>query len=122
MPRFVILRHDDSRGVHFDLMLEMGEMLRTWALAESPRPNVEITAEALPDHRLAYLQYEGPISGDRGVVTRCEEGIFTVAEQSDDRWSIDFAGRTLIGRVELRRAGEGVNLWRFVWRMGDENP
>ena len=67
MPRFVILRHElpdpRRRGVHWDFMLEHAGVLRTWALAEEPAPNKPISAEALADHRLAYLNYEGPVSG-----------------------------------------------------------
>lgn len=33
-------------------------------------------AEPLPDHRLFYLDYEGPVSGNRGVVTQWDKGIF----------------------------------------------
>jgi len=32
----------------------------------------------LPDHRNAYLEYEGPISGDRGHVSRVETGTYTL--------------------------------------------
>src|SRR5688572_19690852 len=57
MPRFVILRHemplDHNRGTHFDLMLEVGGVLRTWSLPELPATGKVVLAEALPDHRLA---------------------------------------------------------------------
>ena len=43
---------------------------------------VEMDAEVLPDHRLAYLDYEGPISGDRGSVTRWDRGTYDVEHQS----------------------------------------
>ena len=79
MPRFVILRHDHPRGVHFDFMLEAGGVLKTWALPEPPRPGVEMECEALGDHRLAYLDYEGPISGDRGSVVRWDRGEYAVS-------------------------------------------
>jgi hypothetical protein len=53
MPRFVILRHDSPRGVHYDLMLEDGDVLKTWALPQPPEAGVEMVCDALPDHRLA---------------------------------------------------------------------
>ena len=49
-------------------------MLKTWACREPPQAGVEIPCEALADHRLAYLDYEGPISGGRGSVTRWDRG------------------------------------------------
>ena len=73
--RFVILRHDmpasAPRATHWDFMVESGEgVLRTWALEREPAAKVDIPALALADHRLAYLEYEGPVSGDQGHVTR----------------------------------------------------
>lgn len=75
MPRFVILTHDWPFP-HWDLMLEAGDVLKTWRLLQEPGPGREVSAEALADHRLAYLDYEGPVSGDRGSVTRWETGEF----------------------------------------------
>src|ERR1700704_4821039 len=74
MPRFVILEHDHP-VLHWDLMLEAGTALRTWRLARAPSaPGEVIDALALPDHRLFYLDYEGPVSGGRGVVKRWDAG------------------------------------------------
>ncbi len=74
MPRFVILCHENHRGAHFDFMLESGDVLKTWALPQPPASGVEIECEALADHRLAYLDYEGPVSGGRGSVARWDRG------------------------------------------------
>jgi hypothetical protein len=76
MPRFVILEHDHPT-LHWDLMLEVGLVLRTWRLEAPPRDAESITATAIFDHRLLYLDYEGPVSGGRGRVTRWERGTFT---------------------------------------------
>ena len=61
MPRFVVLEHDSPCGRHWDFMLEQENALATWALPQPP-DTAEMPAEPLPDHRLAYLDYEGPIS------------------------------------------------------------
>ena len=66
MPRFVILEHDHP-VLHWDLMLEAGDVLQTWRLANPPTPGCAIDATALPDHRLTYLDYEGPVSGNREI-------------------------------------------------------
>ena len=73
-PRFTILRHDGPEGLHWDLLLESGGVLLAWALPQFPQPGIEMTAEALPDHRLLYLGYEGPITGDRGTVAAWDRG------------------------------------------------
>ena len=103
MPRFVILRHDSPRGVHYDLMLEEGDVLKTWALPQSPEVGAEILCDALPDHRLAYLDYEGPIAGGRGSVTRWDRGTCRIIEQSDTQWIVEFHGEKLVGRVTLNQ-------------------
>ncbi len=118
MPRFVILRHDDSRGVHFDLMLESAEVLKTWALPQPPQSDMEMFCEALGDHRLAYLDYEGPISGDRGSVTQWDCGTYQIIEQSKTLWTVDLQGEQLAGRVTLHRE-QDEQPWHFRY-VGSE--
>ena len=57
------------------------------------------------DHRLIYLDYEGPISGGRGSVRRLDGGSFDWVERADGRLIADVRGRLLAGRVELVRVG-----------------
>ena len=109
MPRFVVLEHDHPMR-HWDLMLEHGEVLRTWRLAEPPRAGEPITATATFDHRLVYLEYEGPISGGRGRVIRCESGTFTWQVQNNDRVEVRLHGERLRGVLRLEQiAGD---CWR----------
>ena len=90
MPRYVILRHENRNpaepSVHWDLMLEAGTSLRTWALAALPVAGESIAAEQLPDHRLHYLDYEGPISGNRGKRSHAgTRGTFEIVSESPRR-------------------------------------
>ena len=107
MPRFVILRHEmppgRDRGLHFDLMLECGGALRTWSLPEMPMADKPIQAEALPDHRLAYLDYEGPVSRERGRVAQWDHG--AVAWVADEGFLIRLrlSGERLVGELTLDR-------------------
>jgi hypothetical protein len=114
--RFVILRHDCpdgyKPGVHWDLMLEDGGRLRTWALAAEPTAEVTIAAEQLPDHRLAYLDYEGPISGNRGVVSRWDFGSYELLNVAGDL-QLSLIGRQLRGQVTLRRDPSNAVAWTF---------
>lgn len=82
-------------------MLETGAVLRTWALSELPTDRRSVVAEALPDHRLDYLDYEGPVSGNRGHVTRHDAGDFTWVEQQEHRLVVDARGRHASMRLEL---------------------
>jgi hypothetical protein len=111
MPRFVVLRHETSDGTHFDFMVEAGAVLKTWALAEPPRPGVEIEAAPLADHRLAYLDYEGPISGDRGSVMRWDCGQCTVERQTAAQWVLDLDGGKLHGTLTVCCTAEEPSKW-----------
>lgn len=119
MARYVVLRHDlpagPRGGVHWDLMLEQGSVLRTWALAEEPATQREIAAEALADHRLEYLEYEGPVSGERGNVSRWDRGECECQAESADEIVVQLHGEKLNGTARLRRqAGEPMQ-WLFSY-------
>ncbi len=113
MPRFVILEHQDPRGLHWDLMLQAGEVLATWALAEPPRPGAVIAAKALPDHRLFYLDYEGPISDERGSVARWDWGTCEFESREPERIVVAFRGGKLTGRATLARLADDPAAWQF---------
>jgi hypothetical protein len=119
LARFVILRHEGSAdykpGVHWDLMLQSGRSLKTWALAELPATGRAIEAEQLPDHRSAYLDYEGPISGGRGSVHRWDQGHFQIISESAERWIVTLDGRELRGRLVLCRAAAGSARWQCTF-------
>ena len=75
--RYVVLRHEGVDDPHFDLMFETephGD-LTTWRSdvwpLEDRTPLVRIGA-----HRREYLDYEGPLSGNRGTVRRVASGTF----------------------------------------------
>jgi hypothetical protein len=95
MPRFVILEHDHPE-LHWDLMLEAGGVLRTWRLAQPPTAGAAIKAVALGDHRLHYLDYEGPVSGGRGTVTRWDRGTY-----EEEGGVFEWRGARVRGRARL---------------------
>jgi hypothetical protein len=105
MPRFVLLEHDHP-FLHWDLMLEAGQMLRTWRLTALPESGREIAAESLGDHRRAYLDYEGPLSGGRGTVRRWDAGTF--------QWIRDEANE-----IEIRLEGEHCRRCAILRRNPD---
>lgn len=86
-PRFALLHHamDASAGRfdHWDLMLEHGNVLVTFELERLPTGAGEFQARRLPDHRLAYLEYEGHISGNRGQVFRLDRGLYQEVHCND---------------------------------------
>ena len=118
MPRFAVLCHDSPRGVHWDFLLEMGPVARTWALPRAPRSGEEMlceemSCEELPDHRLAYLDYEGPVSGGRGSVSCWDRGTYRMDRQSDRELVLDLSGERLSGPAVLSRPPGESGGWRF---------
>jgi hypothetical protein len=111
VPRFVILEHDHP-VLHWDLLLETGPVLRGWRLLELPRAGVAIAAEVTFDHRLIYLDYEGPVSGNRGTVRRWDEGTYELEVDSADELNFRLTGQRVAGTARLRRV-EG-DRWEFV--------
>ena len=79
--RYVVLHHVGIDVPHFDIMLEREPAdspgLRTFRSPAWPIES-ETPLTELPDHRRAYLDYEGPVSGDRGSVTRVEAGEYSL--------------------------------------------
>jgi hypothetical protein len=105
--RFVILRHDARDGTHWDLMLDRGAFLATWRLASPPVRLADdpIAATRIGAHRREYLDYEGPVSCDRGTVTRYDEGTYRDLRVADGRWELEFDGRHLAGPYSLSANG-----------------
>jgi hypothetical protein len=110
MTRYVILEHDHP-AKHWDLMLEAGDVLRTWRLAMCPLAGAPISAEATFDHRPFYLDYEGPISGGRGNVLRWDSGEFAWLADEPDRVTVRLEGRRCRGTGLLMRQPDGT--WSF---------
>ncbi len=112
--RFVILHHRISDGEHWDLMLEQGEVLLTWQLLREPidRSSLPIPARRIGEHRKTYLDYEGPLTGDRGVVRRVDSGSLEVLEHTPSRLQVVLEGRRLNGTFALLRKDD-------EWMLGD---
>jgi hypothetical protein len=142
MPRIVLLYHDCPPGYvrpsHWDLMLEAGDVLETWALAQLPRDwraahartaekyptcaplaaDNSVSAEHLAGHRLAYLDYEGSISEERGEVVRVAARTYSLLSQADDVWDVSIdAGPILFGDFTLQRTSPQSVAWQLICRQ-----
>ncbi|MGB7344689.1 MAG: hypothetical protein WBD20_10770 [Pirellulaceae bacterium] len=120
--QFVILRHElatipeeqgpslRSAPAHFDWMLQVGESLLTWSttpVADLDR-DLNLDAIQLPNHRCAYLEIQGEISGGRGSVTRLVRGQLSHLVVSDDSCQADLlwpqtSERTLQRHLTIQR-------------------
>jgi hypothetical protein len=106
MPRFAIVAHDHP-APHWDLFLESGDSLRSWRILEPFAPGQTVRVEPAPDHRLMYLDYEGPVSGGRGTVKRICAGVYAWEEDAASRVVIRLEGQVFAGRLTLTRASDG---------------
>jgi hypothetical protein len=96
MLRYVVLHHTGIENPHYDLMLELspGSELATWRLPHwPPLPGDAFTP--LADHRRAYLEYEGPISANRGQVTRIAAGTVEIIRSVTDQLTVSLDGAEL---------------------------
>jgi len=113
--RFALLLHEHSEkpeSRHQDLLLEMD--LSLFALKISP-PVADFRrgfgALRHFDHRKLYLDYEGPISGDRGFVVRIDGGEI-LGRVSPEGFELELRGSELCGHYRFEPIGkEG---WRVM--------
>lgn len=113
MLHFAVIRHESPQGVHWDLLLQVADVLKTWSLPQPPQPGLEIACRALSDHRLVYLDYEGPLSDDRGTVTRWDRGTYQIDSQTQTQLVMELAGERLRGRAVLKQTAEDPQRWQF---------
>jgi bifunctional non-homologous end joining protein LigD len=115
--RFFIQKHA-ARRLHFDLRLELGGVLKSWAVPKGPSvdPGVRRLAVHVEDHPLEYGSFEG-------TIPREEYGGGTVLVWDRGSWlpggDPDTAYRK--GRLDFRLEGERLQgRWRLI-RMSDES-
>jgi hypothetical protein len=84
-------------------MFECAGALRTWSIENEPTAGTVADARQLDDHRLDYLEYEGPIAGNRGSVTRWDAGEYALEHADERQWRAVLSGGRIPGRLTLLR-------------------
>jgi len=121
--RFVVQQHDATR-LHWDLRLEHGGVLASWAIpngipADRSENRLAVHTE---DHPLEYLDFEGEIpKGEYGAGTMqiWDRGTFETHKWEDRKVEVTFHGERLRGRYGLfpiGRDGASENDW-MIHRM-----
>jgi bifunctional non-homologous end joining protein LigD len=127
--RFVIQRHD-ARALHFDLRLELGGSLASWAVPKGVplRPGAKRLAVRTEDHPLEYLDFAAVIPAGQygaGRMTIWDRGTFEPVQVDDAEIKIVLHGSVLSGEYHLvRTAGrDGKEEWLlFRSAKGDPGP
>jgi hypothetical protein len=107
----------ENRASHFDLMLEKNGLLTTFELFQLPIPGERFPVRRLPEHRIDYLDYEGPISGDRGYVTQWTAGHYLTAVESDNKWILELYSPRLSARIVLLRPTSDNITASMTWHL-----
>jgi hypothetical protein len=106
--RYAILHHTQIPSPHFDLLFQSTPCspLITWRSPIWPILN-PTPLERLADHRPAYLDYEGPVSNNRGEVRRIAAGVFHFESIAENHFRI----KTDMGvRLSCRQCKQ-PNIW-----------
>ena len=95
MPDYVILHHQ----------------LPTWAVEDTPSPGIRVAARALENHRIEYLDYSGPVSGNRGVVTRWDRGSYSGDPSDSTSFCVQLEGDRFEGLLKLEVVEGKTGQW-----------
>jgi DNA ligase D-like protein (predicted 3'-phosphoesterase) len=108
--RFVVQLHD-ATTLHFDLRLQIGDVLRSWAVPKGPSldPKTRRLAVPVDDHDLEAGDFEGTREGSRrgtGAVIIWDEGAAEIVTNEPAHLSFILHGGKLTGGFALTKTGE----------------
>ena len=119
---FVVQQHA-ARALHYDLRLEMGGVLKSWAVPKGPsiRSHEKRLAVHVEDHPIEYADFEGVIPKDNygaGAVILWDQGRYRLLHSADPlaqleegTLEIELQGYKLRGIWMLVRMGGGGKEW-----------
>lgn len=135
-PIFVVQKHAAST-LHYDLRLESGGVLKSWAVPKGPSMDPKVRRLAVPteDHPMAYAGFEGVIPEghygagavivwDRGTFANVKEGKGFAESLEEGHATIRLEGEKLRGGFALiRTGGGGRSRWLFFkMKDGEARP
>jgi hypothetical protein len=102
-------------------MLEGDDALLTWSIKAIPGEGQSVVAQRLADHRSIYLEYEGPVSDNRGQVKRWDAGTYETLLTSEHEVVVRIGGNQLNGVFSFQRT-PATDRWQLEYRpaVGDE--
>ncbi len=125
---FVVQEHH-ATAHHFDLRLEVDDVMRSWAVPKGPSmdPGVKRMAIQVPDHELSHNDFEGETEGGGSVIVwdrgSYEQGGRVPWPEALDRGHAVFVlhGHKLHGGFALQRTRRGEKpQWLLIKRADEE--
>jgi DNA ligase D-like protein (predicted 3'-phosphoesterase) len=108
--RFVVQLHD-ATALHYDLRIQIGGVLRSWAVPRGPSldPAARRLAVPVEDHTLDAGEFEGVHEGQRrgtGAVIIWDQGPADIVRDEPGHLLVTLHGSKLAGGFALTRTGE----------------
>ena len=137
-PKFVVQKHA-AHTLHYDFRLEVGGVLRSWAVPKGPStdPREKRLAVAVEDHALDHGDFEGRIEGGEygaGAVIVWDRGTYRNLTQDkgqevpieealeDGHAVVELHGKKLRGGYALTRTGrDGARARWLLVKTRDEH-
>ena len=124
--RFVVQRHDATR-LHYDFRLELGGVLKSWAVPKGPsmNPADKRLAVMVEDHPVSYIGFEGTIPEGNygaGTVEVWDNGAFIPVdkdlEKITERQALQDVSK---GELKIFLKGEKLEGGFVLVRMGGKD-
>lgn len=125
-PIYVVQEHDASTR-HWDFRLEVGGVLKSWAVPKGPIPDPSERRLAVPteDHPLAYAEFEGVIPEDEyggGTVIIWDRGTWSGLKENEDGNEVPLADQLADGHAVFELHGEKLSGgWALQRFQADED-
>jgi len=118
LHRFVVHKHR-ARSLHYDFRLEMGGVLRSWAVPKGPPLDIGVRRLAIQveDHPIDYIDFAGDIpQGEYGAgnVEIWDKGELNLEKESADILEFSLRGKRLLGSYALIHTDN--RNWLFIRR------
>jgi DNA ligase D-like protein (predicted 3'-phosphoesterase) len=109
LSRFVVQKHHATR-LHYDFRLEMGGVLKSWAVPKGPptEPGIRRLAVQVDDHPVSYIDFQGDIAEGlygAGKVEIWDKGEYELQQREPDLLTFTLDGDKLQGEYALVHTG-----------------